>query len=64
MEIYKNSYDKNEDLMLWELHEIRNQLHKKFSQKTIEDINKDALKKFKEWQLKYSELNIISINNK
>ncbi|MBF0302434.1 MAG: hypothetical protein HQK73_05295 [Desulfamplus sp.] len=64
MEIYKNSYDKNEDLMLWELHEIRNQLHKKFSLKTIEDINKDALKKFKEWRSKYSELNIISINNK
>lgn len=64
MEMYKNSYDKNEDLMLWELHEIRNQLHKKFSRKTIEDINKDALKKFKEWRSKYSELNIISINNK
>jgi len=53
METYKNSYDKNEDIMLWELHEIRHELHKEFSQKTVEEINRDAQKKFKEWKLKY-----------
>jgi uncharacterized membrane protein YgaE (UPF0421/DUF939 family) len=53
METYKNSYDKDEDIMLWELHEIRHDLHKELSRKPIEEINKDALRKFKEWQIKY-----------
>jgi hypothetical protein len=54
METYKNSYDRNEDMMLWELHEIRHELHKEFSRKTLEEINRDALRKFQEWQTKYS----------
>lgn len=56
METYKNSYDKNEDTMLWELHEIRHELHKEISQKTVEEINKEALKKFKQWQKKYKAI--------
>ncbi len=27
MEIYKNDYIKSEDELLWELHEIRHELH-------------------------------------
>ncbi|MGE0083259.1 MAG: hypothetical protein AB7S75_02430 [Desulfococcaceae bacterium] len=55
METYKNSYDKNKDTMLWELHEIRHELHKEFSRKTVEEINRDAIKKFRAWQKKYLE---------
>jgi hypothetical protein len=33
MEIYNNPFDKNKDFMLWELHEIRHELHKEFSKK-------------------------------
>ncbi len=52
MQTYKNSYDKNEDAMLWELHEIRHELHKELSRKTAEEINGDAMRKFQEWQTK------------
>jgi protein required for attachment to host cells len=58
METYKNSYDKNEDVMLWELHEIRHELHKELSRKTVEEINRDALKKFQEWQRQNTEKSI------
>ena len=50
METYKNSYTENEDKMLWELHEIRHKLHKERKNKTIEEINRDALIKYSEWQ--------------
>jgi len=50
LEIYKNSYAKNEDTMLWELHEIRHGLHKELSQKIVEEIKGEALGKFKKWQ--------------
>ena len=50
MEAYKNSYTENEDHLLWELHEIRNRLHKRKKNKTIEEINRDALKKYFEWK--------------
>ncbi len=53
MGTYKNEYDKNEDAMLWELHEIRHELHKKNSRKSVKEINRDALKKFRQWQQKY-----------
>ena len=58
METYKNSYDKNEDVMLWELHEIRHELHKELSHKPVEEINRDALRKFQEWQRQYQEKNL------
>ena len=50
METYKNSYDEKEDQTLWELHEIRHKLHKKRKNKTIEEINREALKKYSDWQ--------------
>ncbi len=53
METYKNSYDRNEDAMLWELPEIRHELHKEISRKTVEEINREALEKFRQWQQEY-----------
>ena len=50
METYENSYTESEDQMLWELHEIRHKLHKERKNKTIEEINRAALKKYFEWQ--------------
>jgi len=54
METYRKSYDKNEDAMLWELHEMRYELHKVISRKSVEEINREALEKFKRWQQKYT----------
>jgi len=50
MGTYNNSYTENEDETLWELHEIRNKLHKKRIKKTVEEINTEALKKYSDWQ--------------
>ena len=50
MEIYKNHYTKNEDKTLWELHEIRFKIHKERKNKTIEEVNREALKKYSEWK--------------
>ncbi|MCP4353137.1 MAG: hypothetical protein GY795_47405 [Desulfobacterales bacterium] len=50
MEIYKNSYTKNEDIILWALHEIRHELYKERRNKTIEEINSEALKIYSDWQ--------------
>jgi antitoxin component HigA of HigAB toxin-antitoxin module len=50
METYNNSYKKNEDQMMWELHEIRHKLHKDRKNKSIEEINRVALQNYAEWQ--------------
>ena len=50
METYKNSYTEKEDYALWELHEIRHKLHKRRKNKTIDEINKEALRRYAEWQ--------------
>ena len=50
METYKNSYTEKEDQVLWELHEIRHKLHKRRKNSTIEEINREALKRYAEWQ--------------
>ena len=50
METYKNDYTKNEDQTLWELHEIRNNLHQQRRFKSIERINKDASLKYSSWK--------------
>ncbi|MBW1650014.1 MAG: hypothetical protein JRJ44_04970 [Deltaproteobacteria bacterium] len=54
METYKNSYTKNEDGLLWELHEIRHNLNKKRRNKSIDEINKEALKKYHNWEKEYN----------
>jgi|PlaIllAssembly_1097288.scaffolds.fasta_scaffold461510_1 hypothetical protein len=49
MGIYKNDYRKEEDEILWELHEIRQILHKANKNKSAKQINKEALIKYKSW---------------
>ena len=49
MEIYKNEYEKEEDYMMWELHEIRNRM--KNDNKNIIEINKDAENIIKKYNL-------------
>jgi len=50
MEAYKNDYKKNEDAVLWELHEIRHTLHEELKSKSLQKINSDALSKYKSWK--------------
>lgn len=50
MGTYKNNYSEKEDSTLWELHEIRHRLHQSRKDKSIEEINKEALRKYEEWQ--------------
>ena len=50
MEIYNNNYTENEDKTLWELHEIRHKLHQERKTRTIEEVNKEALRKYLEWK--------------
>ncbi len=47
---YKNDYTKKEDVVLWELHEIRHKLHKDFKNKSLEEINTKALRKYRNWK--------------
>jgi hypothetical protein len=42
MVTYKNDFKKEEDQMLWELHEIRHQLAEEHESMLIGDINKKA----------------------
>jgi hypothetical protein len=56
MGVYKNDYNKNEDVMMYELHEIRNKLSKE--NKNINQINvkgKDIIKKYNLNNLKISK---------
>ncbi len=60
MGIYKNDYNKNEDELLWELHEIRQKLSKENKKKSIKEINNAALKKYEEWKkVRESKLSLI-----
>ena len=51
--MYKNDYKKNEDECLWEIHEIRNQLHKEITKESYEEINNKAKSIFNELKIKY-----------
>ncbi len=42
METHQNDYDKDEDLVLWELHELRRELRKEYKTKTTDQINKEV----------------------
>jgi|SaaInl4_200m_RNA_FD_contig_21_2041850_length_353_multi_6_in_0_out_0_1 hypothetical protein len=50
METYNNSYTQQEDLLLWELHEIRHSLHIQRQHQTLEEINQQTLHKYAMWQ--------------
>jgi len=56
MKIYKNDYTQQEDEVLWELHEIRHQLHEEMKTQSIKEINKksfDILNDIKKRRSKY-----------
>ncbi len=60
METYKNDYTKQEDELLWEIHNIRHFLHEKWEKKSIEErnstINKLFTERKKEWESKQKQL--------
>jgi len=49
MATYKNRYTKQEDEILWELHNIRHRLHRELKGKRIHQINRKALAKYDSW---------------
>lgn len=57
MGTYKNDYTKDEDEALWEIHEIRKKLNKDLKNKSVEEINNDALEKFAEWKRHAEKIN-------
>ena len=59
MAIYKNDYTKKEDETLWELHEIRYRLHKELRAKSVDQINVDALRKFKNWKSQKEKISAV-----
>ena len=50
MEIYNNDYTKQEDAMLWELHEIRHKLQQKYSSMSVTEINDNAKLLLEDWK--------------
>jgi hypothetical protein len=50
METYKNSYSVQEDQVLWELHEIRHELHEELKNRPLAEFNKEARELFERWQ--------------
>ena len=56
MATYKNDYNKLEDECLWEIHEIRNQLHKEIEKESYEEINNKAKALFNEMKNKYHSM--------
>jgi len=59
MGIYKNDYKKNEDECLWEIHEIRNELHEELKNESIDEINKNGKKLFEEMKSKYKQKELV-----
>lgn len=55
METYKNDYTQEEDELLWELHEIRHRLSKKYSKMSVDEINQNARNKFEQWKKEFEE---------
>ena len=50
METYKNSYSVREDEVLWELHEIRHEIHRELKKKSLDEINRAARDTFERWK--------------
>jgi hypothetical protein len=55
MGIYKNDYKRNEDECLWEIHEIRNDLHKEIKKESYDEINNKARLLFNKIKGKHQE---------
>lgn len=52
METYSNDYRKDEDMVLWEIHEIRHELSKEYSTMTSDEINSRARNFFEDFKRK------------
>lgn len=50
MGAYKNDYKRNEDEMLWELHEIRHKISQELKKKSLDEFNKEAREEFERWK--------------
>lgn len=61
MEIYKNAYNKNEDEILWELHEIRNKIHKRIITTPKEKLNEINIDRFNLMKIKYKKENSLHL---
>jgi hypothetical protein len=57
MEQYKNDYKKNEDDLLWEIHEIRHKLYQKWKDKPIEEHNEYIAKVYSKSKAKWDKEN-------
>ena len=55
MGIYKNDYTKQEDEVLWELHEIRHQLHEENKGKSKNQINEEAKRIIEKYKSKLKQ---------
>ena len=55
METYVNDYKKEEDEMMWELHEIRHTLAEEYKHMSIDEINKRANRKWEEIKRRNTE---------
>ncbi len=60
MGIYKNDYTKDEDEALWEIHEIRRTLNRELKNKSVEEINNQALEKFAGWKKHAEKINEVA----
>ena len=49
MGTYKNDYNRKEDQMLWEIHEIRHELSNEYVSMTVKEINDRAMKIYKDF---------------
>ncbi len=61
METYKNDYNKNEDETLWELHEIRNRIHKRIISTPKNKLNDSNIERFNLMKIKYKKENSLQL---
>lgn len=55
METYKNDYTKDEDELLWEIHNIRHELTKEIETQTVESINKKYVNIYQKWEKEFRD---------
>ncbi|HBH06204.1 MAG TPA: hypothetical protein DDX92_06350 [Flavobacteriales bacterium] len=56
METYDNAYKKEEDELLWEIHEIRNDIHSSKSYDDLNSLNKKSIEIFNSWKSRDPQL--------
>ena len=60
MGTYKNDYNKQEDEVLWELHEIRHKLSEEYKSMSVNEINK-RVEKY--WESVKEKIQLASTDN-